>query len=262
MRALQVTFILVAVASLVPAGLVNATVIPVENAGFDYTTWNSATPETVHSNSAGWMNGSNDTTAVTFTSYGAGANGDNMAQMSGWISSEVAGGGQMDNAAGEFQANNWPGLNNAFGAMPGSGHVRTLTSIPIASALQPNTTYTLSATWYGNPFTNATIPYNALLIDLTDSSGTALSTLWSANLTSVAPSDNGPGSLTYAVTTGAGQASGALKVVLGTNGSDGNHLFAFDNVALSGTVVPEPSTITLLSCGLFGLLAYAWRKQR
>ncbi|MGB7736398.1 MAG: PEP-CTERM sorting domain-containing protein [Thermoguttaceae bacterium] len=28
------------------------------------------------------------------------------------------------------------------------------------------------------------------------------------------------------------------------------------------TVVPEPSTIALLGCGLFGLLAYAWRKRK
>ena len=28
------------------------------------------------------------------------------------------------------------------------------------------------------------------------------------------------------------------------------------------TVVPEPSTLALLGCGLFGLLAYAWRKRK
>lgn len=28
------------------------------------------------------------------------------------------------------------------------------------------------------------------------------------------------------------------------------------------TAVPEPSTLVLLACGLFGLLAYAWRKRR
>ena len=26
--------------------------------------------------------------------------------------------------------------------------------------------------------------------------------------------------------------------------------------------VPEPSTLALLGCGLFGLLAYAWRKRK
>lgn len=28
------------------------------------------------------------------------------------------------------------------------------------------------------------------------------------------------------------------------------------------SVVPEPSTLTLLACGLFGLVAYAWRKRK
>jgi hypothetical protein len=32
--------------------------------------------------------------------------------------------------------------------------------------------------------------------------------------------------------------------------------------ATSVVVVPEPSTIALLGCGLFGLLAYAWRKRK
>ena len=27
-------------------------------------------------------------------------------------------------------------------------------------------------------------------------------------------------------------------------------------------LIPEPSTIALLGCGLFGLLAYAWRKRK
>lgn len=38
---------------------------------------------------------------------------------------------------------------------------------------------------------------------------------------------------------------------------------AFDNFVLSDpTVIPEPSTLALLVCGLIGLLAYAWRKRR
>ena len=35
----------------------------------------------------------------------------------------------------------------------------------------------------------------------------------------------------------------------------------FDDVGIS-SVVPEPSTIALLTTGLLGLLAYAWRKRR
>lgn len=35
-----------------------------------------------------------------------------------------------------------------------------------------------------------------------------------------------------------------------------------DNILTGAPVVPEPSTFALLACGLFGLLAYAWRKRK
>lgn len=40
----------------------------------------------------------------------------------------------------------------------------------------------------------------------------------------------------------------------------GGLIVGVDSVRLN--TVPEPSTLVLLSAGLFGLLAYAWRKQR
>jgi hypothetical protein len=44
----------------------------------------------------------------------------------------------------------------------------------------------------------------------------------------------------------------------------GPHDFYFDDshVSFSVTYVPEPSTLVLLTCGLIGLLAYAWRKPK
>jgi hypothetical protein len=40
----------------------------------------------------------------------------------------------------------------------------------------------------------------------------------------------------------------------------GNGNVRFDNLRMD--VVPEPSTLALLAAGLFGMLAYAWRKRR
>jgi hypothetical protein len=37
---------------------------------------------------------------------------------------------------------------------------------------------------------------------------------------------------------------------------------AFDDVTISVSEVPEPGTLTLVVCGLLGLLAYAWRKHK
>lgn len=45
-----------------------------------------------------------------------------------------------------------------------------------------------------------------------------------------------------------------------TTGSSG--VLCFDSFTISGQAVPEPNTIMLLSTGLIGLLAYAWRKRR
>ena len=59
-----------------------------------------------------------------------------------------------------------------------------------------------------------------------------------------------------------------LTFVAATGGIDG---FGFstpggshtaDPCSFTTAAVPEPWTIALLACGLFGLLAYAWRKRK
>jgi len=56
-------------------------------------------------------------------------------------------------------------------------------------------------------------------------------------------------------------ASGELVVTITPdNTGNGWHMYGFTNEAAG--VVPEPSTLALLACGLAGLLAYAWRKRK
>jgi hypothetical protein len=56
---------------------------------------------------------------------------------------------------------------------------------------------------------------------------------------------------------------GTTKIAFGGGATD---KFAYSSGAAQVTAfsvtIPEPSTLALLGCGLFGLLAYAWRKQK
>jgi hypothetical protein len=54
-----------------------------------------------------------------------------------------------------------------------------------------------------------------------------------------------------------------IGIYFKTVGGGGNDVdFAVDNVRLSTTYTPEPSSMMLVASGLVGLLAYAWRKRK
>jgi hypothetical protein len=81
------------------------------------------------------------------------------------------------------------------------------------------------------------------------SSNPPVSLDWVLHHFTFAPSLNGTATLKFTVT---------LPQV-----TTGNCDIFLDNVSVEGTqIVPEPSTLALLAAGLFGLLAYAWRKRK
>lgn len=73
-------------------------------------------------------------------------------------------------------------------------------------------------------------------------------------------------STNFTIGSGAGElnmdlANNGLEIILSRSAHGGRDYLYFDNLDVVAPV-PEPSTFALLATGLFGLLAYAWRKRK
>jgi hypothetical protein len=129
------------------------------------------------------------------------------------------------------------------------------------ATLQANTTYTLTA-YAGARDDLGFTQYGAQAagtIELGYGSDYGVNRLTADSSNCPVPANGTWALWTKTFTTGANPAGlgESLRVEINVNAVQQ----LFDNMQLTASTVPEPAAIWLLATGLFGLLAYAWRKQ-
>jgi hypothetical protein len=135
----------------------------------------------------------------------------------------------------------------------------------LSTAVQPNTVYTLTSDVGA---VKLGVPYEFMAPTLTLGTGNVfgqnLLTLVSSSTPAPSPSSSAGDWKTWSYTfqTGATVPTANLRVDIYMPGYTEYRLAGLDNVSLTSSPIPEPSTIVLLASGLIGLLAYAWRKRR
>ena len=133
---------------------------------------------------------------------------------------------------------------------------------------QYNTNVANSAGWTNFAGTSPTGTYVAVAKDWYNAPGTNTPMI-SIDLSSIAGANNDPnfGVRLVAAYDSTGHlgnefASSTLSsgVTVQYNGTSGN--WRFDNMTVTGTPVPEPSTVVLAAMGLAGAAVYAWNRRR
>lgn len=67
----------------------------------------------------------------------------------------------------------------------------------------------------------------------------------------------------FSYSAGASDAGDTLRLILSATGDDSSvGRTGIDNVTVTTSAVPEPTSMVLMLCGVFGILAYAWRKRK
>jgi hypothetical protein len=128
------------------------------------------------------------------------------------------------------------------------------------ATLQANTNYTLTA-YAGARSDLGFVAYGSSgTINLGYGSAHGANLLTAASSNCSVPSNGGWNLWTVTFATGANPAGLGenLRVEINMNGTQQ----LFDDIHLTASTVPEPSTLVLMTCGVFGLFAYAWRKHQ
>jgi hypothetical protein len=155
------------------------------------------------------------------------------------------------------------GTQTAYANAVSYSHTSSLWSATGLTTLAPDTTYELSVDvaarpdWAADGFSLSLCNGNAM--------NNGLGTTVFATTGNLVPVSAVLTTTTLSFTTGSSvDTTEDLYICLSAlySGHDGQ--IAFDNVRLTATTapVPEPSTLALLAGGLFGLIAYAWRKRK